>query len=73
MNIDLDELGALIADMSADVLLGKDITHHLPIIDEQLQVIDYYLTGDTHVKQDMISFCLMQVGYWFYKFRDVLS
>jgi len=68
--MDLDRIERELGSLVADFYLEKDISKYLPMIYENLNIIDQFLTDNINDPESELARHLMTLGYWFYKIRD---
>jgi hypothetical protein len=68
--MDFDKIKSDYINLTADSILEKDISKYVPIIKENLKIIDQFLTDNMDDPDNPQCHHLMVMGYWFYKTLD---
>ena len=71
MEFDLKEISADLAEISADVLLKKDISKHKEKIYHNINLIEKIMSEYGQGNGVKPNQKILQIAYWFYEARDL--
>ena len=71
MNINLEQMAAELAEVSADALLNKDISKHKENICSNIALVEKYLAEHDKERNGPLNQNILKIGYWFYEYRKL--
>jgi hypothetical protein len=71
MNIDLEQMSAELAEISADSLLNKDLSIHKEKIASNIAKVEMYLSEHEIERSRPLNQEILKMGYWFYEYRNL--
>jgi hypothetical protein len=68
----MEDIVLRLGSIAADEYLGKDISIHLPFVEDSIQYINYLIDDIVPVESDLTEY-LSHIGYQFYRLRERLT